>query len=371
MKCSEYNQRMIERFEDQIESGTLKIIEDNFIDQISLFKYFENLKNLIIRDCPRVQPILTSESITKLVLEYCQVRNTEQLNLPQLRELSLSNNDCQDIISLQFMQKLVKLNLSRNSLVDISVLTKLLNLTELDISNNYHIDSSPLKFMTQLIKLNASTTNIKSTALLRTLVNLKQLDLSKNIDCDISSLKYLINLIKLNLSDTCVQDISALEPLIHLQDLNVTNDFCANVFYVDITPLRNMKKLKTIISSYKQLQNTQIFNELTSLKKLDLSKQITRGVRLELLCTEIRNLNKLTELIIFPILKFSYYCYLQNSKYQYFYESIYEYQHICYLFNFHWKWCFHLCHIFILQLDNKLQRATSCMKNQDIILQRK
>ncbi|CAL5995411.1 leucine-rich_repeat domain-containing protein [Hexamita inflata] len=269
MKRSEYD------YEDQIENNTLQITEDSYITQLSFFQYFENLEHLIIRHCPQVQPVLTSDFITELVLEHCQVRSTEQLNLPQLRELSLSNNDCQDIISLQFMQKLVKLNLSRNSLINISVLTKLLNLTDLDISKNFNVDHSPLKYMTQLIKLNAGSTNIKNSALLKTLVNLKELDLSKNIDCDISSLKYLVKLTHLNLSDTCVQDISALEPLIHLEDLNVANDFCANVFYVDITPLKNMKKLQAITSSNMQLLNTHIFNQIFSLKKLDLSKQIT------------------------------------------------------------------------------------------------
>ncbi|CAL5990617.1 leucine-rich_repeat domain-containing protein [Hexamita inflata] len=137
------------------------------------------------------------------------------------------------------------------------------------ISKNFNVDHSPLKFMTQLIKLNAGSTNIKNSALLKTLVNLKELDLSKNINCDISSLKYLVKLNHLNLSDTCILDISAWEPLIHLEDLNVANDFCANVFYVDITPQKNMKKLQAITSSNMQLQKTHMFNQLFNLKKLD------------------------------------------------------------------------------------------------------
>ncbi len=156
--------------------------------------------------------------------------------LTALTTLDLSRNTISDISLLGSLTALTALELSQNAITDISVLKKLTKLRWLFLSHNAISDISPLKNLTALKHLWLGGNAIKDISALEKLTKLKKLWLSRNAISDISVLEKLTPLTALWLDGNAISDVSALEGLISLVSLNLSGNPIS-----DYGPLRRLK----------------------------------------------------------------------------------------------------------------------------------
>ena len=156
--------------------------------------------------------------------------------LTALTVLNLSHNTITDISVLGSLTTLIELNLSHNSISDISVLKKLTKLRWLFLSHNTISDISALTKLTALKHLWLGGNSINDISALAKLTKLKKLWLSRNAISDISVLAKLTPLTALWLDGNAISNVSALEGLISLVSLNLSGNPIS-----DLAPLRRLK----------------------------------------------------------------------------------------------------------------------------------
>ncbi len=139
---------------------------------------------------------------------------------------------------------LTTLDLSHNTITDISVLGSLTTLTALEMSHNTISDISVLKNLTKLKWLYLRHNAISDISVLKNLTKLKILWLSGNSISDISSLEKLTALRKLTLGGNSIEDISALEDLTPLNLLWLNGNAIR-----DVSPLEDLTSLTSLTLS--------------------------------------------------------------------------------------------------------------------------
>ena len=159
-----------------------------------------------------------------------------------LESLDLSSNSITDITPLKNLKKLYYLNLSGNEITDITPLKNLKKLYYLDLSCNVITDITALTNLTNLEVLELSENQIKDITPLENLINLRVLYLSLNYITDITALSNMTNLQWLYLERNQITDITALSNLTNLTLRPVINYIdLSNNRITDITPLKNLK----------------------------------------------------------------------------------------------------------------------------------
>ena len=128
------------------------------------------------------------------------------------------------LMGIQNLPSLMTLDLTRNSIRDISALTGLTNLTGLDLTFNSITDISALSGLTSLMALFLGANSITDVSSLGGLTTLTFLDLAFNSISDIRALSGLTSLRGLSLGANSVTDISALNELTSLTDLFLFNN---------------------------------------------------------------------------------------------------------------------------------------------------
>ena len=156
--------------------------------------------------------------------------------LTALTELELSHNSISDISVLENLTALAALELSHNSISDISVLENLTSLKWLYLSYNSISDISVLENLTSLKMLWLGGNSISDISVLENLTALRKLTLSGNSISDISVLENLTALDLLWLSINAIKDVSPLEDLTSLTSLTLSGNPIS-----DLEPLRRLK----------------------------------------------------------------------------------------------------------------------------------
>ena len=175
-------------------------------------------------------------------------------NLTNLQTLHLSGNSISDISALRGLTNLQTLDLCNNSISDISTLGNLKNLQTLNLSGNKIIsDISALRSLMNLQTLNLSGNGIIYIGALANLTNLQTLDLSGNGIIYIGALASLTNLQTLNLSGNSISDIGALRSLTNLQTLYLSNNNIS-----DVSLLGNLSGLRYLYLSNNNLIEQQV-----------------------------------------------------------------------------------------------------------------
>lgn len=100
--------------------------------------------------------------------------------LEDLDEFELSQSDINDLEGVQYCIHAVNMDLSDNSICDLSLLWGLQNIEELNLSYNQIEEIEPLTNLTNLKSLNLSNNSIKDTSGLLMLSNLEYVDLTGN-----------------------------------------------------------------------------------------------------------------------------------------------------------------------------------------------
>ncbi len=121
-------------------------------------------------------------------------------------ELDLSGLQLREVECLSLCPGLKSLNLSDNTISDLSPLMNLQNLEQLTITANQVSDLRPLMGLTALRRLDAAGNNIGDTSAIGNMPGLKSLDLSDNPIRDFSGLKKATGLETLRLENTGADD---------------------------------------------------------------------------------------------------------------------------------------------------------------------
>jgi Leucine-rich repeat (LRR) protein len=186
---------------------------------------------LTIEDISEWMPDTALQAVVRETLEEIGLPASAPLTkekMLQLTALKASNSGIVDITGLEFALSLKELLLGgRNHITDLSPLTNLTNLVQLHIWHRRvegmppvtNLDISPLSRLVNLERLSLENNGISDISLLAGLKELQHLRLSDNTIEDISPLAGLKELLHLNLSDNSIKDLSPLVGLTNLQEL--------------------------------------------------------------------------------------------------------------------------------------------------------
>jgi len=222
-------------------------------DELAIIGTFPTLESLTLSSC----------SLTSITgLEHCK----------GLTYLDLSDNTIRNISAMQAMPALKEVYLQHNVVTDISALSGAAALTTLDISYNALSNLSPLYGINGLSWLNASNNTIADLGRIDQLKDLKYLSINYNRITDISPLAACVYLTELYVSNNALTDLSALANLSALMHLDFS--------YNQVTALpawSAASALVTIDGSHNLLENLAPLSGLTALNKvfMDYNEAIT------------------------------------------------------------------------------------------------
>lgn len=175
----------LDKLEEQYTIEELNQVDELVIDNdenldISILKYFTNLKTLEIRNIEVNEDILdiilSLKNLTNLKFQLCEIENVSKIKDLNLTSLHL---DCSKIENYEFIYELTNLEeLTLTSVkIDINKLNNLTNLKYLNISHS--ICTNDVLNIEKIEKLYIDNSNIKDIEFTKKLINLKELSLSK------------------------------------------------------------------------------------------------------------------------------------------------------------------------------------------------
>lgn len=168
--------------------------------------------------------IATRNTLKALYLPSCSVSSvTELASLTDLEVLDLSSNTIRNLTPLTGMTGLKELYLANNAINALDVVVNMPDLEILDVSYNSISNLSPVfTLRSSMHELYAANNQINSILGIADLQNLNILDLSFNVLSDVKMLTALTDLNQLNLSNNSIFSIDGLETMAHLRLLNVS-----------------------------------------------------------------------------------------------------------------------------------------------------
>ena len=141
------------------------------------------------------------ESDSEIIKEEIQrVLHANGIDLAQLKQLTLSGKELENLDQIRRATAVEDLNLSDNQIGDLEPLGQLENLIVLDLSKNQITDLTPLKGMTKLNYLNLNQNQVESLEPLKNIPGLVGLILAGNNHVDLGPLMEMKNLRSLYLS---------------------------------------------------------------------------------------------------------------------------------------------------------------------------
>ena len=170
-----------------------------------------------------------------------------------------------DLTGLEFARNLEGVELSSNSISDVSTLGTLTSLWDVRLGRNSISDISALGRLTSLTTLYLHLNSISDVSALGTLTSLTDLTLGGNSISDISALGTLTSLTRLGLSGNPISDISALGTLTSLESLSITTSSIS-----DVSALGTLTSLWHLDLSNNSISNVSALGTLTSLRELNL-----------------------------------------------------------------------------------------------------
>ncbi|CAL6013480.1 Conserved_hypothetical protein [Hexamita inflata] len=349
-QLSEYDQRMINKFQDKIIDGKLDIKDDQELTDLSFIQKL-NVTKVTIDSCVHVTIDIFNDNIKEFYVNRCDFANVDDLKLnnleilslrengmkgtqnilvqmqnnpkfSHLKELDLSENrkeihrlDNQNLSIAMYcvlyqicfeeelqlndqksMVNLVKLTLHGNRITNISVLSTLINLEELDLGMNRNININPIQYLTKLTKLSLENCGLTNIQDLSSLTNLIELNLAENEGIDISPINKLTQLVNLNLYLCKLQNITPLKKLNKLENLNVKANEITD--WTLLGSLNNLKVLSLSLLSFIESIDITPLQYLRNLKALNISS--TKIAEISVL----RKLTNLEELYISAVTNF-------------------------------------------------------------------
>ena len=252
-------------------------------DNLSALSSLQNLEQLVLSDMTvstaDLQTIAALPRLTELTMVQCGLSNITPLSeAKSMTYLNLSGNTLRDLSALEEMFELKELHLNHNAVTDLSSLSALSKLEVLDLSFNSVTTPAPLSGCIRLRELSLSNNALSDLVGLNRLTALASLDLSFTGISDVTVLAINTNLTHLDISNNALTDISSLKSLTNLNSLNFS--------YNQVTQLPEFSKdcpLVTIKGSQNQLTSLDALEGMMSLNyvKMDHNKDLTSAEPLE------------------------------------------------------------------------------------------
>lgn len=200
-------------------------------------------------------------------------------SLTQLSSLIIYENNVSDIEALMNLDSLEYLDIDSNDIADLSPLEGLVNLVHLDIGENPVDDIGSVSYLTKLEYFRITNSEISDLSSLSEILSLKEIDAENNEIDDLNSLRDLWQLEKLNLGNNEITDITPLADLQSLKDLTLQSN---NI--TDISSLYKLTQLEELWISYTEISDISVLSHYTEMKKLYLgNNQISNIDSLETL----------------------------------------------------------------------------------------
>lgn len=205
----------------------------NNVSDLTPISTLPNLETLDIRS----NQILSISALTALPeLVQLELGNnpiadfTPLSSLAQLKVLNLRVSNISDLSVLSNLSNLTELDVSFGNLRSFSALSNLSNLEILRLKRPTNLeDLSFLSALTALKELELSENSIRDLTPLAGLTELTEIDLESNAIADITPLSNLANLADINLANNPVSSIDALGNLANLSVVNLAGDRVTNL----------------------------------------------------------------------------------------------------------------------------------------------
>ncbi|CAL6068228.1 DUF2252_family protein [Hexamita inflata] len=281
---SDYDQEMIEKYQNLIEDDALTILFDSDLRSLNFIRELK-LNELELNECTNIIPKLKNQkqqtviSIQDFLLENVEVLaiyniydtleskvlSQEISQFLKLKKLILYRWKI-DVIPLSKMTGLTSLFLQKCDLHSTAALIHLVNLEELCLDFS-KVDFTSIQYLTKLTKLSLESCGPVNLDVLKLLVNLEQLDISCN-EVDITPLQYLTKITKLKLASCKLISLDALSPLKNLIKLNIQDN---NVVY--ISPIKDLTQLSELLARYNNIIDSESIQTHSNLERFDLNDQ--------------------------------------------------------------------------------------------------
>lgn len=235
------------------------------VTDYSDLKWLPNLEKLVIcsgsfTSLEQIAQLskLRTLTITDSVLSAADVKAIA--SLPELTELTMRGCQLSTIANLAGATKLTFLDISNNTIRDISVLSKMKGMEQLYMDHNALINLDAISGLTALRVLKVSHNSLVTTAPVAGLYNLTVLDVSNNGLMALEGIDKLSALTHFYGSDNNLISIDALSGCTGLIVLDISNNTLLN-----IDPVANMPLLEDLNFSYNEVSYLPQFSKESAL----------------------------------------------------------------------------------------------------------
>lgn len=257
-------------------------VRDQTIDTLSHLSSLAKLETLDITGCTfpvEDMTILASlPSLKALTMAGCRLSTIEYLEgAKYLSSLDLSDNTLRNLTVLSTMPQLTELNLRNNAVNDLGALSVLENLSKLDVSYNSLGSLAPLANCIRMTELKADHNQLYDLTGLGNMSLLTVLSVNNNTISDLSPLYNNNELTELRIASNNVYDISPLPSLTKLQLLDFSGNHVDNLpAWPDNSALQTIDGSYNVLPSIDSLSNQQSlthvymdYNLLTNIDALE------------------------------------------------------------------------------------------------------
>jgi len=267
-------------------------IDNSMITDISSLSGLTQLTTLSVKNC-----MLTTEDmmiiaslpcLQTLTLNSCNISSIESLaNAEHLTHLDLSDNTIRNLSPLSYLSNLQSLNLSHNAVTSLNDLSALTGLQILDVSYNSVSSITPVTGCTNLTYLDISHNMINDLNGLSSLNSLTTLLAGYNLLADVEAIGGCISLLELDISNNELTNIDSLTSLKQLSSLDFSKNQvsslpiwekdCALVFIngaynqiESLSGLKNCKQLNKILMDYNNISSVDVLVNCKNLIRVDV-----------------------------------------------------------------------------------------------------
>ena len=247
----------------------LTFVENLAIDsipsgQLSYLATLVNISSLQIRNVTissdELSIIGSLPKLESLSLSDCGLTTVAGLGTATgITYLDLSNNTLRDLTPLTNMVDLKEVYLQHNAVNDLTALSSLRSLSILDVSYNLLTTLNPIFKCTSLIEIDAGNNTLTSLAGIGSLSALEILKVPANTISDVEPVSECVNLRELNISSNMISEITSLGALFSLETLNFSRNTVVDLpeFAVDcaLITIDGSHNLITSLDALEGLEN--------------------------------------------------------------------------------------------------------------------
>jgi len=290
----------------------MTFVEDLAIDsvpagQLSYLSSLVNITSLQIRNTSistdELKLIGSLPKLERLTLSGCALSTADGLETAtSITYLDLSQNTIRDLTPLQSMTNLQEVYLQHNAVNDLTPLSGLKSITKLDVSFNLLATLNPIFNCTTLTTLGASNNTMTSLAGIDKLTALESFNIANNTLSDVSPIAACTSLKELDISSNMVSEISTLSALTKLETLTFTRnsvtelpEFAKDCALITIDGSHNKIESLNALKGLENLNNVFMdYNEeLSSIKPL---VDCSRLVQVKVYGTKVEDVSALLEM---------------------------------------------------------------------------